>query len=128
MGQTRIINGDESMMEITAAADVEQGDIVLVGGIAGVCGADILSGARGSVHTRPGLVVEVPKLVGASNGWSDGDLVYRDATTGTLTGVATSNTVVGIGYGAAADGDALGSFVLNLGNDFEARIAALEAA
>jgi predicted RecA/RadA family phage recombinase len=97
-------------LEVTAPYAVPVGGGCKVGGIFGFAIAAIDNGARGNI-IRKGVFTHA-KATGASTNWADGGAVYWDDSAKLLTGVASGNTKIGYGIGAAATGDATGTVLL----------------
>lgn len=97
---------DGKVINFTAGADVESGQVVVVGSIVGIAAADVANGSTGSLIVEG--VVEIPAAtaaitVGAPVYWdADGDPVGGTAGSGAATATATDNTL--IGYAVAAKG------------------------
>ena len=80
MGAT-YLHGGTLMIDHTPSAAVTAGDVVVVGVEPRIAHSDIEAEQLGALATPSGTAVyEVPKATGASEGFSDGDAVYWDAT------------------------------------------------
>lgn len=107
---------DAGQIDYTPAAAVTAGDVVVVGGIAGIPANDIAANALGAIQTRG--VFKVPKTTAA---WTVGLAVYWNATgdpDGGTAGTGAANQLgVGVFMGsailAAASGDDYGNVDLN---------------
>lgn len=87
--------------DIVPGADVAAGDVVVIGVRIAVAATAIKSGATGSASVTG--VFTLPKATGAL---AQGAAVYWDATAKKVTATATSNTLAGYAFAAAASGDA----------------------
>ncbi|CAK8988107.1 Uncharacterized protein SCF082_LOCUS1251 [Durusdinium trenchii] len=80
MGAT-YLHGGTLMIDHTPSAAVTAGDVVVVGDEPRIAHSDIEAEQLGALAAPSGTAVyEVPKATGASEGFSDGDAVYWDAT------------------------------------------------
>lgn len=97
---TNYVQRGESLDYVNSgAAQIDAGDIVVIGTKIGVAGCDIPVGAKGSLHVEG--VFEFPEKSGES-AINMGAAVYYDATAGAITATSTSNTLAG--YAAAPAG------------------------
>ena len=91
------------------------GDLIAIRtGASGVCAVvvdDIAAGESGPAEL--GHQVELPKLTGTGEDWSQGDVLYRDASTGSLTPNATGNTRAGMAAADATTAATVGWVLLN---------------
>jgi predicted RecA/RadA family phage recombinase len=85
-------------LTITAGADIDSGDGVLVGSIFGVAAGDIANGAEGVINLRG--VYDLPKV--GSQAWTVGVRVYWTGTACTTT--ASSNKLIGVAVAAVGSG------------------------
>lgn len=100
--------GDDLIVTLPYAVTSGQG--VLVGRIFGFATTTNAIGVRANIR-RKGVFTHA-KATGAGTNWADGALVYWDNAARLITGVASGNTAIGFGYGAAAVGDTSGAVVL----------------
>jgi predicted RecA/RadA family phage recombinase len=100
------------ILEVTAPAAVTSGDFVLVGSIGGIAIVSAASGAPVPLDCS-GVVATLPKATGAA--WSQGDVLYWDATNKNFTKTSSGNTKAGIAAAIAGQqsGDATGAVRLN---------------
>lgn len=96
-------------LPVTAPADVNSGDGVLVGSLFGVAGHDALSGESVVIH-RYG-VYTLPKL--EAQEWTQGVKVYWDSGNAHLTTASSGNKLVGTVAQAAANPSTTGVVVLD---------------
>ncbi len=92
------------------------GDLVIVrAGTSGLC-AVVEDTKLVGVTTvlQYGHQVKIPKLVTTGNAWSQGDLLYRDSSTGKLTNTVTGNALAGAATAAALLADTEAWAQLNL--------------
>ena len=104
------------MIQYTApTGGVSSGDLVIIrSGTSGLCAvmeSDVAAAATGAAQV--GHQVKLPKLTTTGNAWSQGDLLYRDATSGSLTNTATGNTLVGAAAQAALLADTTAWVLMN---------------
>lgn len=101
-----IESGD--VMDVTLAAAMEPGDIIVVGNLFGVL---VNGGAVGdTVAAKRTGVFTYPKT---SSAFAQGDKVYLKSDENALTGTATGNKLIGYAWRDAAAGDAEVVFVLD---------------
>jgi predicted RecA/RadA family phage recombinase len=93
-----IARGD--VLEITAGADIDAGEGVLVGSLFGVAATDIANGARGNINL--GGVYDLPKV--GSQAWTVGALVYWDNANDRCTTTAGSLKLIGVAAAAVGSG------------------------
>jgi predicted RecA/RadA family phage recombinase len=96
---------------VTAPANVNSGDLVLINSMFGVAQKDALSGEP--VAIVMGGVFDLPKANAASTAVTVGNPVYWDATNSLTTLSATSNTKIGVSMAAASNTDVLVRVRLN---------------
>lgn len=99
-----------AIVTVAAPAAVSSGDLVLVGALFGVASTDAASGDPVEIATRG--VFELPKT--SAQAWTQGALIYRDASTGLATTTASGNTLIGHAVAAAANPSATGAVRLSL--------------
>lgn len=91
---------------------VASGALVIVrSGASGVCGiavTDIANGSTGEVE-----ISGVHTLTASTGAWAQGALVYRNASTGALTGTASGATLAGFSPVAKTTAATTGLVVLN---------------
>lgn len=92
---------DGSTIEITAGADIDAGEMVLVGSRVGVSVNDIANGAVGVLAMEG--VYEVLKE--GSDTPAQGGILYFNATNKSATTTASTNKTIGYAWAAAAAGD-----------------------
>lgn len=100
---------DGETIDFTAAADVASGKLVIVGGVACVSLNDVKSGAKGVGHAKG--VWELPAVASATA--AQGALAYATST-GTVTGVATGNTLIGRFWEPLLSGQTVAQVKLNV--------------
>lgn len=88
------------VLDYTASAAVENGEVVSLGTRIGVAGEDIAAGETGHLH-----VVGVFEMEKASGAVTMGAALYYDATAKKITTTATSNTPAGYAAAPAASAD-----------------------
>jgi predicted RecA/RadA family phage recombinase len=88
---------------VVAAANTNSGDVVILGGGAGIALATTPSGAN--VPLALGATAQIRKLNGASTAFAAGANVHWDATNANATPSATSNVRIGVAERAAANAD-----------------------
>lgn len=99
-------------LDLTAPADVDSGELVVVGEIFGV--AMYAADNGGEMVLGTGGVWELTKLTGGSSAWTEGVKLYYDKSAKKVQKTTNSNTVqIGVAAKAAADGDATGWVRLN---------------
>ena len=98
-----------NILTVTAPADTNSGDGVLVGSIFGVAAISALAGTDLEVDVVG--VYELPKL--SAQAWTQGAPVYWDATAKNCTTVSAANTKIGVATLAAANPSAYGRVRLN---------------
>lgn len=91
---------------VTAPYALTSGGGCLVGTLFGVAVNDAASGATDAEIMTTG-VFDMTKATGAGTAVTDGGPVYWDNTAKVVTGVSTSNTLIGKALGAVADGGAV---------------------
>ena len=96
-------------LTLTAPADVNSGEGVLVGAMFGVAAGTAKSGD--DVTLKRTGVFQLKKL--AAQAWSVGEKVYWSKTAKECTTVASGNTLIGYAASAAADPSATGVVVLS---------------
>ncbi len=89
-------------LSIPALADIDSGDVVIVGSIVGVAAGDADTGETVDVITTG--VYRLTKV--AADDMGVGDVVYYDDATELVTLTATDNTRIGVAVEAAGDGAA----------------------
>ena len=97
-----------SVVGVTAAADINSGDPVLVGGIFGVAQADAATGEVVQV-ARFG-VYELSKV--STDVFTQGLAVYFDTGTGNVTLTSAGNTFIGYALEAAGNPSSTGIILL----------------
>lgn len=120
MSDNYIQPGD--VVQYTAGADINSGDVVPLNNRCGVALGDIANGATGSVALAG--VFSVTKATGQT--WSIGQALYWDSGNANVTTTATSNTPAGYAFAAASSGATSG--YLALGGKMVAAQAANQAA
>ena len=88
------------VLDYTASAAVNNGEVVSLGTRIGVAGEDIAAGETGHLH-----VVGVFEMEKAAGAVTMGAALYSDATAKNITTTATSNTPAGYAAAPAASGD-----------------------
>lgn len=101
MARNYVHNGET--MTVIAPANVNSGDLVVIGQMFGVAQASAASAAN--VAIRTGGVHTLRKLNGVSTSIAAGANVYWDATNSNATFSATSNTRIGLAAIAASNTD-----------------------
>jgi len=91
------------------SADVESGDVVVIGELVGIALGDIADGAVGSVAI--GEVWELPKA--APLVIAQGDRVYWDVADGNINKTATDNEDAGVAFVAAASAATVVQVLIN---------------
>lgn len=99
-------------LTVAAPANVNAGDFVVVQRAFGIALASAASAAN--VAIAQGCVASIRKLNGASTSQAVGTNVHWDATNSNATISATSNTLIGVAYAAAANADTTITVALNL--------------
>lgn len=108
MARNYIQPGD--VVTVTAPAAVASGDLVAIGGLAGVAANKAASGEP--VEIAMSGVYELPKV--SAQAWATvGLAIYWDAAEKKLTTTATNNTLVGKNLAAAANPSDTGIVRLN---------------
>lgn len=102
---------DGHIIDVTAAANTNSGQFLLVGSMYGVAQNKALTGE--TVSLRIGGVWTLPKTNAASNAFTVGAKVYWDNTNAKVTPSATSNTMIGVAVLAAANTDATARVRIN---------------
>jgi len=101
---------DGDTLDFTAAGTITSGTPFLMGIRLAV---PLKSGISGDVvPVAVEGVFNLTKNTGAGTGWAMGAAVYWDAATSKVTGVSTSNTLIGYGAAVAAVGDTTGAVKL----------------
>ena len=100
---------DGETIDFTAAADAASGKLVIVGGVAAVVLSDVKNGAKGVGHTQG--VWELPAVASATG--AQGAPAYATAT-GTVTGTATGNTLIGRFWEPLTSGQTVAQVKLNV--------------
>jgi predicted RecA/RadA family phage recombinase len=103
-----IQNGD--YIDITAPAEIESGEGVLIGDMFGVAVTDIANGAKGALAVKG--VYALAKVT-SDGGAAAGAPAYWDATAKKVTGVASGNVQVGLFTEANLTADATARVLLN---------------
>lgn len=93
-----VARGD--VLEITAGADYDSGDGVVVGTIFGIAAGDIANGARGIINLTG--TYRLPKV--GSQAWTVGAAVHWDAGNSRCTTAATGNRLIGFAVEAVGSG------------------------
>ncbi len=88
------------VLDYTASAAVNNGEVVSLGTRIGVAGEDIAAGETGHLH-----VVGIFEMEKAAGAVTMGAALYYDATAKKITTTATSNTPAGYAAAPAASGD-----------------------
>ena len=88
------------VLDYTASAAVNNGEVVSLGTRIGVAGEDIAAGETGHLH-----VVGIFEMEKASGAVTMGAALYYDATAKKITTTATSNTPAGYAAAPAASAD-----------------------
>jgi predicted RecA/RadA family phage recombinase len=97
-------------LTVTAPADVNSGDLVVVGTLFGVAYTDADSGDPVEIGTEG--VFELSKT--SAQAWTQGVKVYWDSENGVLTTTASTNTLIGHAVAAAANPSATGLVRLSI--------------
>lgn len=92
-----------NIVTLTAAANTNAGDVVVVGKFAGVSLNTVLTGEAMPVQLDG--VWTLPKVSGASTSFAANVLIYWNAGGGGVTTSATSNTLLGVVTEAKANAD-----------------------
>lgn len=90
-----IESGD--VLVVTAAAEINSGDVVITGSLIGVSVADAAVGEKVAVNLKG--VYSLPKK--AADTIDQGQAVYWDTTPGEVTETSTDNTLIGYAFAAA---------------------------
>lgn len=97
------------VMTVPAPADVQSGDLVVVGSLFGIAAFSALAGA--DVEIKCGGVYDVPKV--SAQAWTVGAPVYWDPAAKAVTNVAGALTKIGVAAAVAANPSAFGRVRLN---------------
>ena len=97
------------VVSVTAPTDVESGDLVVVGVLAGVAQHDAASGAPVEIATRG--VFELAKV--SAQAWTQGAALYASATNLATTATTAGNLLIGVAMAAAANPSGTGLVRLN---------------
>lgn len=92
------------------AGDINSGDIIVIGAIAGVAKTSIPNGKKGAVGISG--IYSLPKASGVV---SQGQKLYWSDTNSNLSTTATGNTLVGVAASAALSADSNVQLLLNVG-------------
>lgn len=95
MAVATLYHGDPCMVDYTPSADVDAGDVIVVGNGVRIAHRDIAEGALGALAIRGGVYI-VPKATGSA--LNDGALVYWDATDGNAQADADTGTNKVLGF------------------------------
>ncbi|CAD0207379.1 hypothetical protein EN41_13825 [Agrobacterium tumefaciens] len=101
--------GPADTVEVTAPADVNSGDGVLVGKLFGVAEFSAKAGQRVNI-SRSGIFA-LPKT--NAQAWAEGAVLYWDGTKLTTADNAGANTKVGYAAAVAANPSATGDLILH---------------
>lgn len=96
-------------LEVTALADVNSGDGVLVGKLFGVAEFSVKAGARVNI-SREG-VYTLPKT--SAQAWGEGDILYWDGTKATTASNSGANTLIGYAAAVAVNPSAFGDVLIH---------------
>jgi predicted RecA/RadA family phage recombinase len=99
----KFYKGESLAVDYTPLSAVSGGDAVIRGGNVFFAKSDIPALALGALDI--GGQWKAPKAAGGGSGWSDGDVLYWDASGARLTATPGLNKKVGIAVGDAADAD-----------------------
>ncbi len=104
MAVATLYHGDPCMVDYTPSADVEAGDVIVVGNGVRIAHRDIPSGELGALAIDGG-VYKVPKTAGAA--LDAGDLVYWDVADSAVNASdeTGANMLLGIVVNGAASAD-----------------------
>ena len=91
-------------IQYTASANIDAGDVLVVGGLVCLSMYDIASGEVGSLQVIKNGEFELPK---AAEAIAVGEACYWDESNSNVTATSTDNTLVGYAASVAASGDAL---------------------
>jgi predicted RecA/RadA family phage recombinase len=105
--KAKFSHGKPVMIDYTPNADVAAGDVIVTSNNVRVAHCDIASGKLGALADGGGIY-DFAKATTSGSGWSDGVLIYWDASAKVATTTASSNKKIGIAVGAAADADTTG--------------------
>lgn len=89
-----LIQEKADFLEVTAAADVDSGELIIVGNVAGVAVTDIASGAKGIICTSG--IYSLAKATDVGSGGTIWAPAYFDATQKKVTAIASGNTEIGV--------------------------------
>jgi predicted RecA/RadA family phage recombinase len=102
-------NQSDDTIEVTAPADVNSGDGVLVGKLFGVAEFSAKAGERVNI-SREG-VYNLPKT--SAQAWVEGDLLYWDGSKATTASNSGANTKIGYAAAVAANPSATGNVLIH---------------
>lgn len=102
MATNMFLEGGDTVT-VPAPANVNSGQLVVVGNLRGVAHSSALSAANVAILTRG--VVTLPKVNAVSTSFAAGANVHWDATNSVTTVSATSNAKVGVAMAAASNTD-----------------------
>lgn len=108
---------DGKVISFIASAEIESGQVVVIGSLVGVSLTDVANGATGQMAVEG--VFDIPAAtaainVGAAVYWdADGNPVGGTAGTGAATATDTGNTLMG--HALAAEGAGVGTVRVKLG-------------
>lgn len=100
--------GTGGIVTVAAPEDADSGEFLIKGGIHGVAGITVLSGADVPLH-REGIY-SLPKATGTA--WVAGDRLFWDTATKKFTKDSTKRPVPAVAHAAAASGDTTGEVLL----------------
>jgi predicted RecA/RadA family phage recombinase len=95
---------------LTAAADIDSGDVVQVGQIVGIAANDALNGEPVEVIRR-GVFRNQPKETGTA--YTEGVLIHWNGTAFSAAALASGDVVVGFAAAAAGSADTVGDIILD---------------
>lgn len=96
-------------LTVTAAAAITGGQFVVKGSAFGVASSTVAIGEQ--TELQLGGVFNLPKETGTA--WTQGDVIYWDATNSRMTKTSSGNTKVGVAYDDAASAATTGNVRLN---------------
>ncbi|MDQ0315512.1 DUF2190 family protein [Amorphus orientalis] len=85
------------VITVPASADIEAGDLVVIGSLVGVAAADAKSGNHVSLKTTG--IFNMPKV--SAQAWTIGAPIYWDGSVATT--VSTDNDLIGVAVAVAAN-------------------------
>jgi len=100
--------GSGDIMTVAAPEDATSGEFLIKGGIHGVAGITVASGANVPLHRKG--VFTLPKATGTA--WVVGDRLFWDASAKKFTKVATDRPIGAVAAAAAGSGDTTGDVLL----------------